>query len=116
MIASTLDREDVFGRIGLHEGDIVPTVRSYPVPGVGEHGVGQVDADDLTAGTDDFLDDRKVQAGSAGNVDDRGTRAQVERLGSPQALGALGVAGHGIESGRDVVVPGLLAVCRDEAL
>src|SRR4029077_8064998 len=86
------------------------------MPGLGEHRVGQIDADDPAAGTDRLLDQREVQTGAAGDVDHAVSRSQLECVYSPQALGPLGVAGHGVEPRGDVVVLRLLAVCLDQAL
>ena len=104
------------GRVGLHEADIAPAVGLDPMLGLGEHRVGQIDADDPAVGTDHLLDQREVQTGAAGDVDHAVTRAKPECLYGPEALGPLGVAGHGVEPGGDVVVLRLLAVCLDQAL
>jgi hypothetical protein len=104
------------GRVGLHEADIAPAVRLYPIPGTGEHRVGQIDADDPAARTDQLLNQREVQTCAACDVDHAVTRAKTERLHGPEALCPLGVAGHGVEPGGDVVVLRLLAVCLDQAL
>src|SRR4029077_4687522 len=88
----------------------------YPMLGLGEHRVGEINADDPAVGTDQLLDQREVQTGAAGDVDYAVTRAKPECLYSPEALGPLGVAGHGVELGGDVVVLRLLAVCLDQAL
>ena len=91
-------------------------LRLYPILGLGEHRVGQIDADDPAVGTDHLLDQREVQTGAAGDVDHAVTRAKAECLYGPEALGPLGVAGHGVEPGGDVVVLRLLAVCLDQVL
>ena len=105
-----------FGRVGLHEADIAPAVGLYPMLGLGEHRVGQIDTDDPAVGTDRLLDQREVQTGAAGDVDHAVTRAKPECLCGPEALGPLGVAGHGVEPGGDVVMLRLLAVCLDQVL
>src|SRR5262249_48020979 len=104
------------GRVGLHEADIAPAVRLYPILGTGEHRVGQIDADDPAVGTDHLLNQREVQARAACDVDHAVPRAKAERLYGPEALCPLGVTGHGVEPGGDVVVLRLLAVCLDQAL
>ena len=104
------------GRVGLHEADIAPAVRLYPVLGAGEHRVGQVDADDPAAGTDHLLKQPEVQACAACHVDHGVTRAKAERSHGLEALRPLGIAGRGIEPGGDVVVLRLLAVCLDQVL
>jgi hypothetical protein len=101
------------GSVALYEADIAPAVGLYPLLGLGEHRVGQIDADDPAVATDHLLDQREVQTGAAGDVDHAVTRAKPECLYGPDALGALGVAGHGVEPGGDVVVLRLLAVRRD---
>ena len=111
-----LGREAEVGRVGLHEADVAPAIRLDPVPGAGEHRVGQIDADDPAAGTDRLLDQREVQAGATGDVDDRVTRTEAECLHSAQALRPLRVAGRRVEPGGDIVMPGLLAVDLDQAL
>src|SRR6185437_4202575 len=102
--------------VGLHEADIAPAVRVYPILGTGEHRVGQVDADDPAVGTDYLLDQREVQPCPACDVDYAVTRAKAERLDGPEALCPMGVAGHGVEPGGDVVVLRLLAVRLDQAI
>jgi hypothetical protein len=62
---------------------------------LGEHCVGQIDADDPAVGTDRLLDQREVQTGAAGDLDDAVTRAKPECLYGPEAVGTLGVAGRG---------------------
>jgi len=104
------------GRIGLHEADIAPAVRLDPIPGAGEHRVGQIDADDPAVGTDHLLNQREVQTCAACDIDHAVTRAKAERLYGPEALCPLGVAGRGVEPGSDVVVLRLLAVCLDQVL
>ena len=104
------------GRVGLHEADIAPAVRLYPILGMGEHRVGQIDADDPAVGTDHLLNQREVQTRAACDVDHAVTRAKAERLYGPEALCPLGVAGRGVEPGGDVVVLRLLAVGLDQAL
>src|SRR5580693_328534 len=111
-----LGREVEFGRVGLYEADIAPAVRRYPIPGLGEHRVGQIDADDPAVGTDHLLNEREVQTGAACDVDHAVTRAEAERLYGPEALCPLGVAGHRVEPGGEVVVLRLLAVCLDQVL
>jgi len=111
-----LGRELEAGRVGLHQADIGPAVRRYPVVGLGEHRVGQIDADDAAAGTDLLLKQREVQARAAGDVDHGVTRVKPERFHGPQALGPLRVAGHGVEPGGDVVVLRALTVCLDQVL
>src|SRR5260370_33505633 len=81
---------------------------------MGEHRVGQIDADDPAVGTDHLLNQREVQACAACDVDHAVTRAKAERLYGPEALCPLGVAGRGVEPGSDVVVLRLLAVCLDQ--
>jgi hypothetical protein len=103
-------------RVGLHEADIAPAGRLYPILGTGEHRVGQVDADDPAAGTDHLLEQREVQAGATGHVDHGVTRAKAERSHGLEALCPLGVAGRGVEPGGDVVVLRLLAVGLDQAI
>jgi len=103
-------------RVGLHEADIAPAVRLYPVLGPGEHGVGQVDAHDPAAGTDYLLKQGEVQACPARDVDHGVTRAKAERLHGPEALRPLRVAGRRVEPAGDVVVLRLLAVGLDQAL
>ena len=115
-IASTSGGEVEAGRVGLHEADIAPAVRLYPMLGMGEHRVGQIDADDPAAGTDRLLKHREVQACAAGDVDHGVTCAKAECLYGPEALCPLGVAGHGVEPGGDVVVLRLLAVGLDQVL
>jgi len=83
---------------------------------LGEHRVGQVDADDPAGGTDHLLDQREVESRAARDVDHAVTRAKAECLYGPEALGSLGVAGRGVEPGGDVVVLRLLAVCLDQVL
>src|SRR5689334_25104800 len=68
------------GRVGLHEADIAPAVRLYPILGMGEHRVGQIDAYDPAAGTDHLLNQREVQTRAACDVDHPVTRAKTERL------------------------------------
>src|SRR6185437_5433263 len=58
----------------------------------------------------------EVQAGATGHVDHRVTRAKAERAYSLDALRPLGIAGHRIEPGGDVVALRLLAVRLDQAL
>ena len=111
-----LGREVERGRVGLHEADVAPAVGLDPLLGLGEHRVGQVDADDPALGTDRLLEQREVQTGAAGDVDDAVTRAKPECSYGPEALGPLRVAGHGVEPGGDVVVLRLLAVRLDQAL
>src|SRR5262249_50198277 len=65
---------------------------------------------------DRLLEEREVQAGAAGDVDDRGTRAKLECFDGPQALAPLGVPRHGVEPRGEVVVLRLLAVCLDQAV
>jgi hypothetical protein len=96
--------------------DIAPPVRLYPILGTGEHRVGQIDADDPAAGTDQLLDQGEVQTRAACHVDHAVTRAKAERSYGPEALRAMGVAGHGVEPGGGVVVLRLLAVCLDQAI
>ena len=84
--------------------------------GLGEHRVGQIDADDPAVGTDRLLDQREVQTGAAGDVDHGVAGAKPECLYGPAALGPLRVAGHGVEPGDDVVVLRLLAVGLDQVL
>src|SRR5581483_7046027 len=91
-------------------------VRLNPILGAGEHRVGQIDADDPAAGADRRLDQRKIQARPAGDVDHAVSRVKAERLYGPQALCLLGVAGRGVEPGGDVVVLRLLAVRLDQVL
>ena len=86
-----LGRETVFGRVGLYEADVAPAIRLDPVPGAGEHRVGQIDADDPATGSDRLLDQREVQAGATGDVDDRVTVTKTERL--QQRAGAAPAAG-----------------------
>src|SRR5947209_4042454 len=83
---------------------------------MGEHRVGQVDPDDPAVGTDRLLDQREVLTYAAGDVDNAVTAAKTECLNGPEAVRPLGVAGHGIEPGGDVVVLRLLAVCLDQVL
>jgi len=105
------------GRVGLHEADIAPAARLYPILGTCEHRVGQIDADDPAIGTDHLLNQREVQACAAGDVDHAVTRAKAERLYGPEALCPLRVAGRGgVEPGGDVVVLRLLAVGLDQVL
>jgi hypothetical protein len=104
------------GRVGLHEADIAPAVRLYPILGAGEHRVGQIDADDPAARTDHPLKQREVQTCAACHVDHGVTRTKAERMYGPEALRPLRIAGRGIEPGGDVVVLRLLAVCLDQAL
>src|SRR3954452_6091195 len=104
------------GSVGLYEADIAEVVRLYSMPGLVEHRVGQIDADDPAAGTDRLLDQREVQPGAAGDVDHAVARAEPECLDSPEALGLLGVAGHGVEPRGDVVVLRLPAVGLDQTL
>jgi len=99
-IASTLGWEVEVGRVGLHEADIAPAVRLYPILGTGEHRVGQIDADDPAVGTDHLLNQREVQTCAACDVDHAVTRAKAERLYGPEALCSLGVAGRGGRAGR----------------
>jgi hypothetical protein len=56
-----LGREVEAGCVGLHEADVGPAVRLYPVLGTGEHRIGQIDADDPTTGTDRLLKQRKFR-------------------------------------------------------
>jgi hypothetical protein len=100
----------------LHESDIAPAVRVYPTLGAREHRVGQIDADYSAFGTDHLLNERKVQACAAGDVNYGVTRAKAERLYGSEALCSLRVAGRGVEAGGDVVVLRLLAVCLDQVL
>ncbi len=95
---------------------MLPAVRLYPILGLGEHRVGQIDADDPAVGTDHLLNQREVQTCAARDVDHGVTRAKAERLHRPEALCPLGVAGRGVEPGGDVVVLRLLAVCLDQVL
>src|SRR6516164_8136116 len=104
------------GRVGLHEADIAPAVRLYPILSLGEHRVGQIDADDPAVGTDRLLNQREVQTCAACDVDHAVTRAKAKGLYGPEALCPLGVAGRGVEPGGDVVVLRLLAVCLDQVL
>src|SRR6516164_8879172 len=104
------------GRVGLHEADIAPAARLYPILSLGEHRVGQIDTDDPAVGTDHLLNQREVQTCAACDVDHALTRAKAERLYGPEALCPLGVAGRGVEPGGDVVVLRLLAVCLDQVL
>ena len=84
--------------------------------GMGEHRVGQIDADDPAAGTNRLLKHREVQACAAGDVNHGVTGAKAECLHGPETLSSLGVAGHGVEPGGDVVVLRLLAVRLDQVL
>jgi hypothetical protein len=111
-----LGRELEAGRVGLHQADIAPAVRRYPVLSPGQHRVGQIDADDTALRTDLLLKQREVQAGAAGDVDHAVTGVKPERFHGPQALGPLGVAGHGVEPGGDVIVLRALAVGLDQVL
>src|SRR5215472_7548478 len=104
------------GRVGLHEADIAPAVRLDPILGMGEHRVGQIDADDPAVGTDHLLDQWEVQTCAACDVDHAVTPAKTECLYGPAALCPLGVARRGVEPGGDVVVLRLLAVCLDQVL
>src|SRR6516225_10946045 len=104
------------GRVGLHEADIAPAVRLYPIPGTGEHRVGQVDADNPTTGTDNLLKQPEVQTCATCHVDHGVTRAKAERMYGLEALRPLGIAGYGVEPGGDVVVLRLLAVRLDQVL
>jgi hypothetical protein len=103
------------GRVGLHEADVAPAVRLYPILGAGEHRVGQIDADDPAVRPDRPLKQREVQTCAACHVDHGVTRAKAERSHGPEALCPLGVAGRGVEPGGDVVVLRLLTVCLDQA-
>ena len=78
------------GRVGLHEADIAPAVRLYPSLGLGEHRVGQIDAEDPAGGTDRLLDQREVQTRATRDVDHAVTRAKAECLYGPEALRPLG--------------------------
>jgi len=111
-----LGREIEAGCVGLRETDIAPAVRLYPILGLGEHRIGQIDADDPTTGTDRLLQQREVQTCAAGQVDHGVTRAKAERLHGPEALCPLRVAGRGVQPGGDVVVLCLLTVRLDEVL
>jgi hypothetical protein len=102
------------GSVGLDEADIAPAVQLDPLLGLGEHRVGQIDADNPAAGADHLLDQREVQTGAAGDLDHAVTRAQPEPFYGPEALRPLGVAGHGVEPGGDVVVRRLLPVCLEQ--
>ena len=75
-----LGRELELGRVGLHEADVAPAVALDPMLGLGEHRVGQIDADDPAVGADRLLDQREVQTGAAGDVDDGVARAKPECL------------------------------------
>src|SRR6185369_4084881 len=66
--------------------------------------------------TDRLLNQWEVQTRAACDVDHAVTRAKAQRLYGPEALCPMGVAGHGIEPGGDVVVLCLLAVCLDQVL
>src|SRR3954468_3002863 len=103
-------------RVGLHEADVAPGVRRYPILGTGEHRIGEIDPDDPAVGTDHLLDQREVQTRATCDVDHAVTRSKAECLYGPSALCPLGVAGRGVEPGSDVVVLRLLAVCLDQAL
>src|SRR5262245_26335319 len=74
------------GRVGLHEADIAPAVRRYPVLGLREHRIGEIDADDPAARTDHLLDEREVQTCAARDIDHAVTGAKTERLYGPDAL------------------------------
>src|SRR5947207_13485031 len=106
------DREFELGRVGVHEADIAPAVGLDPTLSLGEHGVCQVNADDPALGADFLLEQWEVEARAAGDLDDSGARAKPERLYGPPTVGPLGL----VELGRDVVMPGCLAVCLDEVL
>src|SRR3954453_15646583 len=84
-------RELELGGVGLHEADIAPAVGLDPTLSLGEHGVCQVNADDPALGTDLLLDQWKVEARAAADLDHAVTRAKPERLYGPAAVGALGV-------------------------
>src|SRR6516164_5912586 len=92
------------GRVGLHEADIAPTVRLYPIPGTGEHRVGQIDADNPAIRTDHLLNQREVQTCAARDVDHAVTRAKAEGAYGPAALCPLGIARYRGEPCGDVVV------------
>src|ERR1700728_806104 len=109
-------REAEAAGVGLHEADIAPAVRLYPILGTGEHRVGQVDAYYPAAGTNQVLEQREVQACATCDVDHGVTPAKAECSYGPEALCPLRVAGRGIEPGGDVVVLRLLAVGLDQAL
>ena len=111
-----LGRELERGRVGLREADVAPAVVLDPLLRLGEHRVGQVDADDPSLGTDRLLDQREVLTSAAGDVDHGVARAKPECSDGSATLGLLRVAGHGVEPGGDVVVLRLLAVGRDQAL
>jgi len=84
--------------------------------GSGEHRIGLIDAEDMALGADPVLDEREVQARTAGDVDHALTRAKLECLNRPEALRPFRVAGHGRETRRDVVVLRLLAIGVDQVL
>ena len=73
-------------RVGLHEADIAPAVPLYPISGLVEHRVGQIDTHDPALGADQLLDEREVQAGAACDVDHGVTGAKPKCLYDTQAL------------------------------
>ena len=111
-IASTSVGKFEVSRVGLHEADILVQPFVYPILGLGEHRVGQIDADVRPSGPIASSIEWEVQTCAACDVDHAVTRAKAKCLYGPQALRPLGVAGHGIEPGGDVVVLRLLAVRR----
>ena len=56
---------------------------------LGEHRVGQVNADDPALGTDFPLDQWEVETRAAPDLDHAVTRAKPERVYGPAAVGAL---------------------------
>ena len=108
-------RELELGRVGLHEADVAPAIALDPTLGLGEHRVGQVDADDPALGTDLPLDQWEVESRATSDLDHAVTRAKPKRSYGPAAVGPLR-AERGEERGGDVVVPGPLAVGLDEVL
>ena len=115
------DRVDSSGEleldsVGLHQADVCPAAGTYPALCLRQHRVGQVDANNLTLRSHSLLEERKVQAGAAADLNHSVPGAKSQRLYSFAPVEPLRIPDQVIEPGRDVVEPSPLPIGLDDVL
>ena len=93
-----------------HQLDIVPAFVFHPPPGLSQHCVGQIDANDLAPRPYRPLEQRKVKARSTTDLDDHIARFEHQRVDGFAPVCPLWVADQIVEIGRPVIVLGPRAI------
>ena len=65
-------------RVALDQFHILPSMFTYTLPGLIQHGIGQVDTNDLARGTNRFLQQWKIKASAATYINHKVTALQAQ--------------------------------------